>query len=96
LPKLARQEVVDFYHARYAPNGTVIAVVGDVTEAEAVQLLNRYFKGWKQSERRLPAPVSPPRIEKNIVRKINKDITQATSPWGILASAAITPTIILL
>lgn len=82
LPKLARQEILDFYHARYNANGAVIAIVGDITEAEARQLLNRYFKGWKQSEQSLPASIEPPRIDKNIVRKINKDITQANIAMG--------------
>jgi zinc protease len=91
LPKLTRQEVVDFYHARYCPNGTVIAIVGDVTEAETVQLLSRYFKGWKQIERTLPAYVEPPRIDKNVVQKINKDITQANIAMGHLGISRNNP-----
>ncbi len=84
LPKLTRQEVVDFHHARYGPSGAIIAVVGDVTETEIVQLLNRYFSGWKQSERPLPAYIEPPKIDKNVVKKINKDITQANIAMGHL------------
>jgi len=91
LPKLTRQEIVDFYHARYGPKGAVIAVVGDVTEAETVKLLNRYFKGWKQMERPLPASIEPPRIDKNIVRKINKDITQANIAMGHLGISRNNP-----
>jgi zinc protease len=91
LPKLTQQEVVDFYHARYGPNGAVVAIVGDVTEAEIVPLLNRYFKGWKQSERALPASIEPPRIEKNIVRKIHKDITQANIAMGHLGISRSNP-----
>ena len=33
LPKLVRQDVLDFYSRRYGPNDVIIAVVGDVTEA---------------------------------------------------------------
>ncbi len=91
LPKLTRQEIVDFYHARYGPKGAVIAVVGDVTEAETVKLLNRYFKGWKQMERPLPASIEPPRVDKNIVRKINKDITQANIAMGHLGISRNNP-----
>jgi zinc protease len=91
LPKLARQEVIDFYHARYGPNGAVVAIVGDVTEAEIVPLLNRYFKGWKQSDRTLPASIDPPKIEKNIVRKINKDITQANIAMGHIGISRSNP-----
>lgn len=91
LPKLTQQEVLDFYHARYSANGAVIAVVGDITEAEIRQLLNRYFKGWKQSTRSLPASVEPPRIDKNVVHKINKDITQANIAMGHLGISRRNP-----
>ena len=91
LPKLTQQEVVDFYHARFGPKGAVIAVVGDVTESEIVQMLNRFFKGWKQSERPLPASIEPPRIDKNIVRKIHKDISQANIAMGHLGISRNNP-----
>jgi len=91
LPKLTQQEVVDFYHARFGPKGAVIAVVGDVTEAEIVQLLNRSFKGWKQSELPLPASIEPPRIDKNVVRKIHKDISQANIAMGHLGISRNNP-----
>jgi len=91
LPKLTRQEVVDFYHARYGPKGAVIAIVGDVIEAEIVPLLNKYFKGWKQGELQQPASIEPPRIEKNIVRKIHKDITQANIAMGHLGISRSNP-----
>jgi zinc protease len=91
LPKLMRQDVVDFYRARYGPSGAIIAVVGDVTEAEIVQLLNRYFNGWKQNERPLPAYIEPPKIDKNVVKKINKDITQANIAMGHLGISRSDP-----
>jgi len=91
FPKLTRQEIVDFYHARYGPKGAVIAVVGDVTEAETVKLLNRYFKDWKQGVPTLPAYVDPPRIDKNVVQKINKDITQANIAMGHLGISRSNP-----
>jgi zinc protease len=91
LPKLTRQEIADFYHARYSPNGAVIAVVGDVTETETVKLLNQYFKGWEKSGLSLPASIEPPRIDKNVVQKINKDITQANIAMGHLGISRSNP-----
>jgi zinc protease len=91
LPKLTQQEVLDFYHARYSADGAVIAIVGDITEAEARQLLNQRFKGWKQSKGALPASIEPPRIDKNVVRKIHKDITQANIAMGHLGISRKNP-----
>jgi zinc protease len=82
LTKLTRQDVLAFYKARYSPNNAVVAVVGDVTEREAVALLNEYFKGWKSSNQPLPAPVAPPVIDKTVVTKIDKKITQANIDMG--------------
>ena len=50
LPKLKRQDILDFYAGRYGPNDTIIAVVGDVTEKEIVSFLEEQFKDWKAVE----------------------------------------------
>jgi zinc protease len=82
LRKLTRQDIVDFYRARYSPGDTIIAVVGDVTEREIVRLLNRYFRGWTRKGQLLAAPVPVPVIEKTMVKKIEKNITQANINMG--------------
>ncbi len=82
LPKLTRQDIVNFYSARYSPNSMIIAVVGDVDEKEIIALLQEYFKGWKRSDQPLPASIPPSVIEKTVVRKIDKNITQANIDMG--------------
>jgi zinc protease len=82
LPKLTRQDILSFYSSRYSPNNTIIAVVGDVTEKEIVLLLDGYFKPWKKNEQPLPASLLPPVIDKTVVRKIDKNITQANIAMG--------------
>jgi zinc protease len=82
LPKLTRQDVLDFYKARYNPDDTIIALVGDVTEAEIVPLLNEYFKTWKPAERSVPAHPTVPAITKTTVKKIDKSVTQASIDIG--------------
>jgi len=82
LPKLVRQEVIDFHATRYSPNNTIIAVVGDVGEQEIKLLLNEYFKSWKNKEQPVRSPAQPPVREKTIVQKIDKDITQANIEIG--------------
>jgi zinc protease len=82
LPKLTRQDILSFYSARYSPNNAIIAVVGDVTEKEIVLLLNVYFKPWRKNEKPLPAILLPPVIDKTVVLKIDKNITQANIAMG--------------
>jgi zinc protease len=82
LPRLTRQDIVDFYRRRYSPTGTIISVVGDVTEQEVVALIAEFFKGWKPSVRASAAPATPPAIEKTRVIAIDKDITQANIVMG--------------
>jgi len=82
LPKLTRQDIFNFYTARYSPNNIIVAVVGDVNENEIISLLEEYFKGWKRSDQPLRASVPPPVIEKTVIRKIDKNITQANIEIG--------------
>jgi zinc protease len=82
LPKLTRADILAFYASHYGPNNVVIAVVGDVTEKEIVELLNRSFGSWKKVELLSFAIVQPSVIEKTIVQKIDKPITQANIDIG--------------
>ena len=82
LPKLTREDIVDFYHARYGPDEAIIAVVGDVTEAEIVPLLDEYFRNWKRAGRPALARPAVPAIDKTIVKKIDKSVTQASIDIG--------------
>jgi zinc protease len=82
LPKLTRQDIFNFYTARYSPNSIIIAVVGDVNEKEIIALLQEYFRGWKRSDQPSPVSVPPSAIEKTVVRKIDKNITQANIDMG--------------
>jgi len=91
LPKLVRQDILDFYHDRYVPNRTIIAVVGDVTEKEIVPLLNDYFRSWRKKEQPLPASSQPPVIDKTFVRKIEKPLTQANIAMGHLGISRENP-----
>ncbi|HYA87140.1 MAG TPA: pitrilysin family protein [Nitrospirota bacterium] len=80
--KLTRQDIVDFYSSRYSPDNVIMAVVGDVTQKEIVDLLNDYFKTWQKKGQPLPALVQPPVIEKTVVQKIDKDVAQANIELG--------------
>jgi len=82
LPRLVRQDILDFYAARYSPNTIIIAVVGDVSEKEIIPLIHAYFKGWKPNNQPLPAAIAPPIMGKTVVQKIDKQVAQANIDIG--------------
>ncbi|MEK6700018.1 MAG: pitrilysin family protein [Nitrospirota bacterium] len=82
LPKLARQDLLDFYRQHYGPNNTIIAVVGDVKEKEIIALLNGYFKDWKRAEQPVQPSPAPPKVDRTTVLKLEKNITQANIVMG--------------
>ncbi len=46
VPKISRDNIVSFYKTHYLPKNTLFSIVGDVTEKEAVALVNQYFSTW--------------------------------------------------
>jgi len=91
LPKLARQDILEFHSLRYCPNNTIIAVVGDVNEKEIVGLLNEYFKPWLKKYQPLPLVIQPPVINKSVIQIIDKKITQANIAIGHLGISRENP-----
>ncbi|AKM10511.1 M16 family metallopeptidase [Croceicoccus naphthovorans] len=51
-----QQNVRAFYNRWYRPENTVITVAGDVAPAVMVQMLEKYFGGWKGKGAWTPAP----------------------------------------
>lgn len=82
LKRIERRDILDFYSSYYSPNNTVMAIVGDVKEDEIVKLLTEYFKGWRQKGQGSIQPVPVPAIDGMVVKKINKDVTQANIVMG--------------
>lgn len=81
---ITRDDIVAFYDRFYAPNNSIIAVVGDITADEAKALIAKHFAGWEQKpavEPEFPPTPSPSGIEKVTV---NREITQANVLMGHL------------
>lgn len=91
LPKLTRLDIVAFYSSQYSPNNAIIAVVGDVTEKEIVERLNSYFRPWQKKELLPSTIVRTPILDKVIVQKIQKDVTQANIVIGHIGIARENP-----
>ncbi len=59
VESLQLDDVKKFHQKAWRPDQAVIVLVGDVTEAEAREMLTRAFKGWK-SKGNPSEPVAPP------------------------------------
>ena len=93
LPKLNRQEVLDFYRSRYSAHTAISSPLSEMwTEKEIVQLLNSTSKAGNAWNVRQPERVMPPAIQKLDVKKINKNITQANIDMGHIGISGKTRT----
>jgi zinc protease len=84
LPRITREDLVQFYDQYYRPNNTIMAMVGDITEKEARDLMARYFGSWPSRPTPKPAIRPAPRLEKKVVEPIDKQLTQANVVLGHL------------
>lgn len=82
LPKVTQEDIRAFFRSTYGPNASIIAVVGDITEQEAVSLVNDAFKGWGPVTGGKKTHAQPPVLKKTLVRKLDKNITQANIAIG--------------
>ena len=89
--KLTRDDVVAFYRAHVRPDSTIIAVVGDVTVAEARHEIQARFGGWARPS--APPPAAPPMAKTAPVRAetVAKELTQATIMLGRQAVRQLDP-----
>jgi zinc protease len=55
--ELSREDVVNYYREKYAPNNTFFVVVGDINAAEVETQIRDYYKGFRS--RPLPPSVMP-------------------------------------
>ena len=81
VKSLQAQSLKDFFTRFYRPNRSIIAVVGDVSETEITQALNKAFLGWTKGAEGT-APSAPSQIGAVQTLRINKDLTQANIILG--------------
>ena len=82
VSRIARKDLVEFHQTSYRPNSTIIAVVGDVRDPEALALIKKYLGDWAPKNAvptkfSAPAPLTQPRL-----KLIDKDLTQANIILG--------------
>jgi len=82
VPTIRRSDLMAFHQKYYRPNNTIIAIVGDIKEAEARKLLQDYLGKWEDAPVTFPKTAKLPPLNQKIVKHIEKDLTQATVLLG--------------
>lgn len=77
IPGITRDDIVAYYERFYRANNTIMSIVGDITEQEAIEAVSRYFGKWEKKEISPPLIPNAPLLEKRVVKLIDKDLTQA-------------------
>ncbi len=54
---------LEFFNRWYRPEYTVVCLVGDVERRSALQLVEKYFGGWKRGGYKAAIPAEPPQAE---------------------------------
>ncbi len=61
LARMTRNDLAAFHARYYVPSRTVLAVVGDITEPECLNLATRFLGGWKNPSTEPSQPRKEPR-----------------------------------
>lgn len=84
VSRITRDDILEFYSRYYAPNNTIVSVVGDVTEAEIRKLLGQYFGDWKPKDVTAASMAPAVPLQQRKVVTVDRDLTQATIQLGHL------------
>jgi zinc protease len=77
VARIAQSDLVKFHEQFYRPNHTILAIVGDLREAEALQFIHKHFGTWTKKERVASTFSSPVPLQQPVLKLIDKDLTQA-------------------
>lgn len=83
--EIAGDDLAAFHRAHYLPNNAILAVVGDVTAAEALGGVRRVFGDWARGDLPVPSVVEPPRPAGRVVVVDKPDAVQTVVRVGHLA-----------
>jgi zinc protease len=85
LASLTRQDFVDFHRLYFVPNNALVAVVGDISPADAMAGLQKHFGDWKPGELPPFQPMAPPDPTKRVIIVDRPDAVQTEIRVGHLA-----------
>lgn len=78
---IPRASLPEFYRRYFRPNRAILAVVGDISHQEMVQMLDKAFASWHQGEAPQQALLAQAHPSGQVVR-VNKELAQANIILG--------------
>jgi zinc protease len=82
---ITRDDLVQFHRRYFVPNNMILAIVGDITIAEAFAAAEQLFGGWPRGEVPTWEPAEPPPPTRRIVVVDKPDAVQTEIRVGQLA-----------
>ncbi|TLY19923.1 MAG: insulinase family protein [Nitrospirae bacterium] len=79
---ISRKDLMEFHRAYYHPNSAIIAIVGDIRNNEALELVKKYFGAWAQKNPPSDHFSPPASLTHSTLKVIDKDLTQANIILG--------------
>ena len=90
LDTLTQADVTKFHQTYYRPNNALIALAGEISQDQAIDLLRRHFAGWQTADvPSLAWPESRPPAAEHIT--LDKKVSQASVIMGQLGIARSNP-----
>ena len=87
LQALTRADFVDFHKRYFVPNNALVAVVGDITAADAMAGIEKFFGDWASAELPPFNPIEPPEPTKRVIVIDRPDSVQTEIRVGQLGVA---------
>jgi zinc protease len=91
IERLTQADLAAFHRTWFVPNNSLLAIVGDLSAAEAFAAAERAFGGWPQREVPAVAPVTPPSPARRVVVIDRPGSAQTEIRVGHLAFARTHP-----
>lgn len=91
IAKITRDDLREFHRRYFAPNNSILAIVGDVTTEEAMGAATRVFGDWERQPVKPPTLPEPPKATRRIVIIDKPDSVQTAVRIGHLAVPRKTP-----
>ena len=91
IAKITRDDLREFHRRYFAPNNSILAIVGDVTADEAIAAATRVFGEWQRQTVQTPPLPEPPRPTRRVVVVEKPDSVQTAVRVGQLGIPRKTP-----
>ena len=91
IARITREDLREFHRRYFAPNHSILAIVGDVTADEAMTAAARVFGDWPRHAAQAPMLPDPPKATRRIVIIDKPDSVQTAVRIGQLGVPRKTP-----